>query len=85
MSKELLVSGTNIGKHVKEAVFGENRETFVHEFGIARRKSADAEYWLQLLLHSGLLSVPEFETIDADRIEVTKLINSIRTTAKKNG
>jgi len=85
LSKELLVSGTNIGKHVKEAVFGENRETFVNEFGVARRKSADTEYWLQLLLHSGLLSMAEFESIDLDRIEVTKLINSIRTTAKKNG
>src|SRR4051812_47828607 len=85
LSKELLISGTNIGRHVKEAVFAENREIFVNEFGVARRKAADTEYWLQLLLHSELLSITEFESIDADRTEVTKLINAIRTTAKKNG
>ena len=84
LSKELLVAGTNIGKHVKEAVFAESREVFVAEFGTARRKSADTEYWLQLLLFDGVLSETEFESIDADRIEVTKLINSIRTTAKNN-
>jgi four helix bundle protein len=84
LSKELLVSGTNIGKHVKEAVFAESREIFINEFGVARRKSADAEYWMQLLLHSGLLSTAEFESLDNDRIEITKLINSIRKTAKGN-
>lgn len=85
LSKELLVAGTNVGRHVKEAVFAESRETFVNEFGIARRKSADTEYWLQLLLFDGVLNENEFESIDADRIEVIRLINSIRTTAKNNG
>ncbi len=84
LSRELLIAGTNLGKHVKEAVYAESRDVFVSEFGVARRKSADAEYWLQLLLRSGLLSEREFESIDADRVEVTKLINSIRTTAKSN-
>ena len=84
LSKELLAAGTNIGRHVKEAVFAESREVFVNEFGVARRKSADTEYWLQLLMFGGVLSEKEYESVDADRIEVTKLINSIRTTAKKN-
>ena len=84
LSKELLVAGTNIGKHVKEAVYAESKEAFVTEFGIARRKSADAEYWHQLLFFGGLLSDREFESVDADRIEVTKLINAIRATSKKN-
>ena len=53
LSKELLVAGTNIGKHVKEAVYAESRDVFISEFGVARRKSADTEYWLQLLLRAG--------------------------------
>jgi four helix bundle protein len=84
LSKELLVSGTSIGRHVKKAVFAESRDVFVNEFGIARRKSADTEYWLQLLLHADLLSQAEFLSMDDDRIEVTKLINAIRGKAKKN-
>jgi four helix bundle protein len=84
LSKELLVAGTNIGRHVKEAVYAESREVFIAEFGVARRKSADTEYWLQLLLFDGMLSQKEFESVDADRIEVTKLINSIRSSARNN-
>ena len=84
LSKELLIAGTNIGKHVKEAVGAESRQVFLSEFGVARRKSSETEYWLQLLLHSGLVSDKEFESMNADRIEVTKLINAIMTSTKKN-
>src|SRR5688500_16157126 len=84
LSKELLVAGTNIGKHVKEATSAESRQVFISEFGIARRKSSETEYWLQLLLHAKLISEKEFESIDADRIEIAKLISSIIKTAKKN-
>lgn len=85
LSKELLVAGTGVGKHVKSAVFGESREIVLGEFGVARRKSADTEYWLQLLLFDGMITEKEFESVDGDRVEVTKLINAIRSTAKDNG
>jgi four helix bundle protein len=85
LSKEMLVAGTNIGRHVKEAVFAESREMFISEFGIARRKSADTEYWLQLLVCGGYLSEAEFDSIDGDRVEVTKLINAIRGSSTRNG
>lgn len=84
LSKEILISGTHIGKHVKEAVNAESRQIFVTEFGIARRKASETEYWLQLLLHAELISEKEFESIESDRVEVIKLINAILTTSKKN-
>lgn len=49
LSKELLISGTNIGKHVKAAVGAENRETFISEFAVARRRALETEYWLLVL------------------------------------
>ncbi len=85
LSRELLVAGTNIGKHVKEAGSAESRQVFITEFGIARRKSSETEYWLQLLMTAGLISEKEFESVDADRIEIAKLINAIITTTRKNG
>ncbi len=38
LSKKLLVAGTNIGRHVKEAVYAESRDVFVAEFGIREKK-----------------------------------------------
>ena len=49
MSKEMMVAGTNIGKHVNEAVNAESKQIFITGFDVARRKSADTHYWLLLL------------------------------------
>ncbi len=84
LSREVLLAGTQVGRHVKEAVNAESRQVFAAEFGAARRKASETEYWLQLLLHAELIGQKEFDSIDLDRIEVTKLINSILSTTKKN-
>ncbi len=84
LSKELLTSGTHIGKHVKEAVDAESRQVFISEMGIARRKASETEYWLQLLSQSDLLTEKQFVSIEADRQEIFKLLTSIVKTSKEN-
>jgi len=84
LSKELLTSGTHIGKHVKEAVDAESRQVFISEMGIARRKASETEYWLQLLFQSDLLTEKQFVSIEADRQEIFKLLTSIVKTSKEN-
>jgi len=83
LSKELLISGTNIGRHVKSAIGAENRETFVSEFGVARRRALETEYWLLVLFHGGILSKEEYDSIEADRLDLVRLISSIHSTSKK--
>lgn len=84
LSKELLVSGTHIGKHCKEAVDAESRQIFINEMGIARRKTSETEYWLQLLFQSELLNELQFNSIEKDREEIFKLLTSIVKTSKEN-
>jgi four helix bundle protein len=84
LSKELLIAGTNIGKHVKEAVGAESRQTFISEIGIARRKASETEYWLQLLLHADLLGANEFDSIETDREVLIKMLAAIIRTTREN-
>ena len=84
LSKELLIAGTHIGKHVKEAVAAESREVFVNEFGKARRKASETEYWLRLLHHAEILADSEFQSIENDRVEIAKLISKIFSTSRQN-
>lgn len=83
LSKELLISGTNIGRHVKAAVGAENREVFISEFGIARRRAVEAEYWLLVLFHGEILTEHEYNSIENDRLELVKVISSILSSSKK--
>jgi four helix bundle protein len=84
LSKELLVSGTHIGKHCKEAVNAESRSVFISEMGIARRIASETEYWLQLLFQAELLTETQFNSIEKDREEIFKLLTSIVKTSKEN-
>jgi four helix bundle protein len=84
LSKELLVSGTHIGKHIKEAIDGESRQIFVNEMAIARRKASETEYWLQPLFQADFLTEKAFNSIEGDRMEIFKLLTSIVKTSKEN-
>jgi four helix bundle protein len=84
LSKELLIAGTNVGKHVKEAVNAESRQTFINEFAIARRKASETEYWLQLMFQAELLTFAEYTSIEGDRVVIAKMLTSIVKTAKEN-
>ncbi len=83
LSKELLISGTNIGRHVRAAVGGENREAFISEFGVARRRALETEYWLLVLFHGNILTEQEYNSIEADRLELVKIISSIHSSSRR--
>jgi len=84
LSKELLISGTHIGKHIQEAVNAESKQVFTSEMGIARRKTSETEYWLQLLFQADFLTEKAFNSIEGDRMEIFKLLTSIVKTSKEN-
>jgi len=84
LSKELLISGTNIGRHVRAGVGADNRETFVSEFGVARRRAVETEYWLLILFHGEILTEQEYNSIEADRLELVKIISSIHSSSRKS-
>lgn len=84
LSKELLVSGTHIGKHVKEAIDAESRQIFISEMSAARRKTSETEYWLRLLEQSDYLTEKAFNSINGDREEIFALLTSIVKTSKEN-
>lgn len=84
LSKELLIAGTHIGKHVKEAVNAESRQIFINEMSVARRKASETEYWLQLLHKAHFLNDKEFRSIESDREPLIKMLTSIVKTSKTN-
>jgi len=82
LSKEILISGTNIGRHVRAAIGAENRDTFISEFGVARRRALETEYWLLVLFHGGILTEKQYNSIEADRLELVKIISSIHSSSR---
>ncbi len=84
LSREVLISGTHIGMHVVDAVHGESGDSFTNNMALALQKTSRTEYWLLLIQFAGYLNDTEFESIEADRVELSKMLTSIVKTRRRN-
>jgi four helix bundle protein len=82
LSKQVLLAGTYIGVHVKNAEDVESKNAFVNEMATALKKASETEYWLELLHESDYLEEKAFKSIVADCIELKKLLVSIVKTSR---
>lgn len=77
LSKQVLLSGTFVAKHVKAATVAASRQGFNAEMFLGMQKASDTELWL-LLLHEGqFISSEYYSSITADCVEMIKLTASI--------
>ena len=84
LSKQLLRSGTSVGAMVREAEHAESKVDFKHKVAIAQKEINETIYWLELLNATDYLTKEQFESINADAIEIIKLITTIIKTTKTN-
>lgn len=82
VSKQLVRSGTSIGANVREAINAQSTADFIHKLSIAQKEADETIYWLELLLYTNTISEKEFESINADAIEILKIIKKIIITTK---
>ena len=83
MSKQLLRSGTSVGANIREALNAESKPDFVHKLAISQKECDETIYWLELLKETRYITNIEFESMNADAIELLKIIRSIIMTSKK--
>lgn len=82
LSRQVLLSGTFVAKHVKAATNAASRQGFNAEMFTAMQKASDTELWL-LLLHEGeFLSTEYYKSINNDCVEMIKLTASIAKSTK---
>ena len=67
---------------IREAEHSESKADFIHKMAIAQKEINETGYWLELLSETEYISNKEFESINADAIEIIKMITSSIKTAK---
>lgn len=81
LTNQLIRSGTSIGANIREAFYGHGRADFIAKLQIALKECAESEYWLELLIESGLYE--DRSTLECC-IELKKLLIASLNTAKRN-
>jgi four helix bundle protein len=84
LSKQVLRSGTSVGAMVREAEHSESKADFVHKMAIAQKEMNETIYWLELLCETKYILHAEFENINADAVEIIKMLTASIKTAKSN-
>ena len=84
LSKDCLIDGTRIGAHIKEAQQAGSRNGFHKDMSIALQKASRAEYWLQLLHNAEFLEERDFLSINADCLELQKMLTRIVKNTNEN-
>jgi four helix bundle protein len=79
LGKQVLRSGTSAGAHYREAFRARSTAEFVSKIEGGLQELEETEYWLELLIRSGILD--QRETLDL--LAETKELNAISTASAK--
>ena len=84
LSKQILLSGALIAKHVKAALHARARQSFSSEMYTALQKALETELWLLLLSEARLISGEQYHSLNSDCVEMIRLTSSISKTSHEN-
>ena len=82
LSKQLLLSGSYIAKHVKAALH--SRTGFSNEMPKGLEKALETELWLLLLKEGEFLTEEQYNSLNDDCLEMIKLTSSISKTSRRD-
>jgi len=83
LSKQILRSGTSIGANIHEAVCSISKKEFIAKRQISLKEATETEYWLELLKETDYISAEQYESINADCVEIIRLLTAALKSAKE--
>ena len=84
LGRQLLRAATSIGANYREANRAESRADFIHKIAIVEKEAAETQYWLDLLLESGLAPQQKCRETVEEATELLAIFTSVGRTAKRN-
>lgn len=82
LGRQLLRSGTSIGANYREANRAESHDDFIHKIGICEKEAAETEYWIELLIESGIAPGERATGLLAEARELLAIFVASGRTAK---
>lgn len=77
IGNQIVRSGTSIGANIEEAQDALSKKDFIHSMTIALKEARETNYWLKIILKSGLISESRLKNINDENIELIKIITTI--------
>ena len=75
--KQLLRSATSMGANYREANRGVSRADFTNKIGTVQKEAAETQYWIELLMESGIANAESVENLHKESTELLAIFTSI--------
>lgn len=83
LGKQVLRSGTSVGANYREGNRAKSDADIVNKFESVLQELDETDYWLDLLVRSGILPAPKAETLIKETNELLAIFTTIVTKIKK--
>jgi four helix bundle protein len=77
LARQLLRSATSIGANYREANRGVSRADFTNKIGTVQKEAAETQYWIELLMESGIANTESVENFHKESTELLAIFTSI--------
>ena len=86
LGKQVLRSGTSVGANYREATRARSTAEFVSKVGVSPQELEETDYWLELLVDSGIIPEARLTDLRNELNELTAiLVSSVKTAKKRMG
>jgi four helix bundle protein len=84
LSQQVLRSGTSIGANVAESEYAISRKEFLSKLYIALKECGETLYWLDVIYRSSYITDRMYVSMQADCMELMRILQSITKSTKEN-
>ena len=77
LGRQLLRSATSIGANYREANRAVSRPDFTNKIGTVQKEAAETQYWLELLIESGMLKDSSVADLHKESTELLAIFTTI--------
>lgn len=82
LTKQIVRSGTSIGSNTQEANDASTKKEFIQKLLIALREARETEYWLSVIIKSGIVEVKSVQPLSRELNELIAILVTIIKNAK---
>ena len=84
ITKQIIRSSSSIGANSHEALNGFSKKDFIHKLSISLKEGSETIYWLKFLRKIDYISKEDFDKLNQECLEISKILGAIILKTKKN-
>lgn len=82
ISNQIARSGCSVASNYRAALRGKSRADFVNKITTVLEEADETDLWIEIAKRAGLVAAERVTTLQTEAVELTKIFNATRTTAR---